>query len=72
MDSSLTTPNLTIPRTSYFDSRSNSGTPRSATTPIGQARVTNVSEAYLLRHFQKYLAPWVSNVCIRSTKDPNP
>ncbi|KAJ5876327.1 uncharacterized protein N7529_001911 [Penicillium soppii] len=59
MDSSLTTPNLTIPRTSYFDSRSNSGTPRSATTPIGQARVTNVSEAYLLRHFQKYLAPWL-------------
>ncbi|KAJ5342864.1 hypothetical protein N7541_011988 [Penicillium brevicompactum] len=59
MDSSLTTPNLTIPRSSYFDSRSNSGTPRSSTTPIGQPRLSNVSEAYLLRHFQKHLAPWL-------------
>lgn len=61
MDSSLTTPNLAIPRSSYFDSKSNSETSHSSNTPIGQARLNDVSEAYLLRHFQKHLAPWVGH-----------
>ncbi|KAJ5951665.1 uncharacterized protein N7479_010078 [Penicillium vulpinum] len=63
MDSSLTTPNLVIPAYaagSQLGSRSNSvNSPRAPTTPIAQSRLSNVTEAFLLRHFQKYLAPWL-------------
>lgn len=64
MDSSLATPNLVIPAYaagSQSGSRSNSvNSPRAPNTPIGPPRLSNVTEAFLLRHFQKYLAPWVS------------
>ncbi|CAG8910202.1 unnamed protein product [Penicillium egyptiacum] len=65
MDSGLATPNLVIPAYaagSQSGSRSNSvNSPRARTTPtpIGQPRLSNVTEAFLLRHFQKYLAPWL-------------
>ncbi|KAJ5806775.1 hypothetical protein N7474_010367 [Penicillium riverlandense] len=40
--------------------RSNSASSlRSPPTPVGQPRMANVNEAYLLRHFQRYLAPWL-------------
>ncbi|KAJ5853210.1 hypothetical protein N7534_005753 [Penicillium rubens] len=65
MDSALATPNLVIPpyaAGSQLGSRSNSvNSPRAPTTPtpIGQPRLSNLTEAFLLRHFQKYLAPWL-------------
>ncbi|KAJ5782059.1 hypothetical protein N7457_003833 [Penicillium paradoxum] len=63
MDSSFTTPTLTIPSYtagSQLGSRSNSvNSSHVATTPITQPRISNVTEAFLLRHFQKYLAPWL-------------
>ncbi|KAJ5580274.1 uncharacterized protein N7459_006259 [Penicillium hispanicum] len=33
--------------------------PSSSTTPISLPRLANVNEAYLLRHFQRHLAPWL-------------
>ncbi|KAJ5121048.1 uncharacterized protein N7515_009009 [Penicillium bovifimosum] len=63
MDSSLT-PNLVIPYAgSQLGSSSTVHSP--APTPMSQPRVPNVTEAFLLRHFQKYLAPWL-DAC-----DPN-
>ncbi|KAJ5807642.1 hypothetical protein N7447_011098, partial [Penicillium robsamsonii] len=62
MDSSLT-PSLVTPAYvagSQLGSRSNSeSSPRAPTTPTGQPRLSNLTEAFLLRHFQKYLAPWL-------------
>lgn len=51
------------------DSRSGSrstsaNSPQSACTPVGQPRLANVNEAYLLRHFQRHLAPWVSSASL--------
>lgn len=70
MDPSLATPNLTIPayasssRPSY--TRSNSlNSPRVPTTPTGQPRLSDVTEAFLLRHFQRHLAPWVGSFLCR-------
>jgi len=41
--------------------RSNSAnSPRSSSTTPGQPRLASVTEAFLLRHFQIHLAPWVS------------
>ncbi|CDM38168.1 Zn(2)-C6 fungal-type DNA-binding domain [Penicillium roqueforti FM164] len=64
MDYSLATPTLVLPAFagSQLGSRSNSGNSSRATTtptPIGHPRLSNVTEAFLLRHFQKYLAPWL-------------
>lgn len=45
-------------------SRSTSAnSPQATGTPVGhgQPRLANVNEAYLLRHFQRHLAPWVSS-----------
>ncbi|OGE49906.1 hypothetical protein PENARI_c019G05382 [Penicillium arizonense] len=59
VDSSMATPNLVIP-CSQLGSRSNSATSHSSTpTPDNQPKLTNINEAYLLRHFQKHLAPWL-------------
>jgi hypothetical protein len=42
-------------------SRSTSAnSPLSSNTPIVQPRLASINEAYLLRHYQQYLAPWVS------------
>ena len=66
VDSSMATPNLVIPY-SQLGSRSNSATSHSSTpTPDNQPKLTNINEAYLLRHFQKHLAPWVSSTLINS------
>ncbi|KXG51815.1 Protein of unknown function DUF3468 [Penicillium griseofulvum] len=52
--------NLTAYAGSQLGSRSNSvNSPRAPTTLIGQPRLSNLTEAFLLRHFQKYLAPWL-------------
>ncbi|EKV11610.1 hypothetical protein PDIG_17730 [Penicillium digitatum PHI26] len=62
MDSSLATPNLIPAYTagSQLGSRSGSiNSPCAPNTPIGQSKLSNVTEAFLLRHFQKYLAPWL-------------
>ncbi|KAJ6038816.1 uncharacterized protein N7446_012625 [Penicillium canescens] len=59
VDSSMAIPNLVIPY-SQLGSRSNSATSHSSTpTPDNQPKLTNINEAYLLRHFQKRLAPWL-------------
>ncbi|OQD83140.1 hypothetical protein PENANT_c018G05663 [Penicillium antarcticum] len=59
MESSMATPNLVLPY-SHHGSRSNSATSQSSTpTPVNQPKLTNINEAYLLRHFQKHLAPWL-------------
>ena len=66
VDSSMATPNLVIP-CSQLGSRSNSATSHSSTpTPDNQPKLTHMNEAYLLRHFQKHLAPWVSSTPINS------
>ncbi|KAJ6015886.1 Protein of unknown function DUF3468 [Penicillium herquei] len=53
--------NLTFP--SYVveshGSRSASENSSQLTLPTGQPRLTNVNEAYLLRHFQRHLADWL-------------
>ncbi|KAF7715907.1 Fungal Zn(2)-Cys(6) binuclear cluster domain-containing protein [Penicillium ucsense] len=33
--------------------------PQSSITPVSSPRLANVNEAYLLRHFQRYIAPWL-------------
>lgn len=40
-------------------SRSTSSNSPRSSTPVGQPRLASVNEAYLLRHFQRHLAPWV-------------
>lgn len=64
MDLSVPGPNTTVPHyiaESRENSRSNpSISPQSEATPISQPRLANVNEAYLLRHFQRHLADWVS------------
>lgn len=63
LESSQPAPDLTIPSYasgSQVGSRSTSANSPRSSTPVRHPRITNVNEAYLLRHFQKYLAPWVS------------
>ncbi|KAJ5559270.1 hypothetical protein N7535_009498 [Penicillium sp. DV-2018c] len=71
MESSLTS-HLAIPAygRSQLGSSSNSvNSPHAPTTPtptpVSHPRLSNVTEAFLLRHFQKHLAPWL-DAC-----DPN-
>lgn len=64
MDPSIPGPgNSSIPLY-VSDSRGSRSTsansPISSTTPVVQARLASINEAYLLRHYQQHLAPWVS------------
>lgn len=64
-DPALLGPSTAVPQyiaESRSGSRSNStNSPWSSSTrPAVQSQLKNVSEAYLLRHFQRQLAPWVS------------
>ena len=63
IDSALLTRNNSISHTiaePRESSRSDSITsPQSSITPVSSPRLTNVNEAYLLRHFQRSIAPWV-------------
>ncbi|KAI2791973.1 hypothetical protein POX_b02002 [Penicillium oxalicum] len=63
IDSALLTRNNSISHTiaePRESSRSDSITsPQSSITPVSSPRLTNVNEAYLLRHFQRSIAPWL-------------
>lgn len=63
MDSSVHGLNNSVPLY-VADSRGSRSTsansPLSSTTPVVQARLASINEAYLLRHYQQHLAPWVS------------
>ncbi|KAJ5890453.1 uncharacterized protein N7473_006681 [Penicillium subrubescens] len=64
MDPSLPGPSNSAPfyiADSRGGSRSTSAhSPRSSSTPVSSTpRLANVNEAYLLRHFQRHLAPWL-------------
>ncbi|KAJ5698101.1 hypothetical protein N7462_000106 [Penicillium macrosclerotiorum] len=62
MDPSLPGPSNIVP---YYISDTHhpvtmANTPRRASgTPLSVPRLANVNEAYLLRHFQRHLAPWL-------------
>ncbi|OQE29586.1 hypothetical protein PENSTE_c002G08775 [Penicillium steckii] len=63
MDPSIPGPgNSSIPLY-VSDSRGSRSTsansPLSSTTPVVQARLASINEAYLLRHYQQHLAPWL-------------
>jgi hypothetical protein len=73
MDPSLPGASTSVPfyiADSRGGSRSTSAhSPQSSSTPVSTPRLANVNEAYLLRHFQRHLAPWVSNLpCARSVR----
>ncbi|KAJ5096374.1 Protein of unknown function DUF3468, partial [Penicillium alfredii] len=62
LESAQAAPDLTIlsyASGSQVGSRSTSANSPCSSTPVSHPRITNVNEAYLLRHFQKYLAPWL-------------
>ncbi|KAJ5175648.1 uncharacterized protein N7482_001525 [Penicillium canariense] len=62
MDPSVAGPSNTVPLyvTETRGSRSTSAnSPQSSSTPLSTPRLANVNEAYLLRHFQRHLAPWL-------------
>lgn len=76
MDPSLPGPSNSVPfyvADSGGGSRSTSvHSPRSTSTPVSVPRLANVNEAYLLRHFQRHLAPWVStSPCPRAVRVAN-
>ena len=56
---STTSLHLAESRTGSQSASANS--PPASNTTVGQPRLGNVTEAYLLRHFQRHLAPWVSS-----------
>lgn len=66
MDPSFPGPSSSVPfyvAESRGGSRSASAhSPRSISAPVSVPRLANVNEAYLLRHFQRHLAPWVSTL----------
>jgi hypothetical protein len=75
MDPSLPGPSNPVPfyiADSRGGSRSTSAhSPRSSSTPVSYTpRLANVNEAYLLRHFQRHLAPWVSYFPVFANRAP--
>ena len=65
---------VVLPYLTESQTISRSTSEHSQLTPIGQPRLENVNEAYLLRHFQRHLADWVRSLlsiaCFKSMAKP--